>query len=293
MEHWRKIEEFWDYSVSDKGNVRNDVTGNILKHRFHKEDGARHVGLWNGRQEKHRQVHRLVAEAFLQDVTDLWVIHIDGNKANNCLENLEIYTYNPFRFGFHNKLKSKERFLEMNDADDLGLGDKERWRTIKGFKDYRISNRGRLYNQTQDFVMTPSRTRMGTFKINLVDDNGVQVTRSVGKLVAEAFVEPSDAISDAVVYLDGDLSNLDSRNLVWRPRWFMHKYQLQLKERHPEGYYNLEIINVQTGTIYPNIVSAGVAEGLLFSDLWRSTYTGAEIYPNGHEFYFTGKVLPT
>ena len=40
----------------------------------------------------HKPVHRLLVSTFIGDCTDLTVNHIDGNKLNNSLENLEIVT---------------------------------------------------------------------------------------------------------------------------------------------------------------------------------------------------------
>jgi hypothetical protein len=37
-------------------------------------------------------IHRLVASAWLGNVTGLTVNHIDGNPSNNCIDNLEIVT---------------------------------------------------------------------------------------------------------------------------------------------------------------------------------------------------------
>jgi hypothetical protein len=76
------------YYVSRQGQVYSAHTDRILKDS--NCAGYRNVGLAvNGRSKKFK-VHRLVALAFLpnpQNKPD--VNHKDGNKANNCLGNLE------------------------------------------------------------------------------------------------------------------------------------------------------------------------------------------------------------
>lgn len=85
---WRKIEGFENYSVSDTGLVRNDDTGRDISR--HNSNGYLRVELRkNGRSSK-RLVHRLVAIAFIDNPHGLpQVNHIDGNKQNNHVSNLE------------------------------------------------------------------------------------------------------------------------------------------------------------------------------------------------------------
>lgn len=86
MERYKQIDEFPGYEVSNLGNVRNRKTGRILKPRLNKKDGYGRVAL-NG---KDRYVHRLVAGTFMDgDHDGFEVNHIDGNKWNNNLANLE------------------------------------------------------------------------------------------------------------------------------------------------------------------------------------------------------------
>ena len=48
------------------------------------------VDLYHNHTSSYRRIHRLVAEAFISNVDDLsQVNHIDGNKRNNCADNLE------------------------------------------------------------------------------------------------------------------------------------------------------------------------------------------------------------
>lgn len=100
MAHWRRIKNEPHYQVSDDGRVRsNRIIGNThkpeltgewheLKQITNAKTGYQMVGLGTG---KTRSVHRLVAEAFVKGHSSKRndVNHIDGNKQNNDVSNLE------------------------------------------------------------------------------------------------------------------------------------------------------------------------------------------------------------
>lgn len=82
--------------VSRDGKVLNVCTGNMLV-PFSTSNGYK--GIHTTKRTDGKLVslqHRLVAQAFLdpkgRDVDKLQVNHIDGNKSNNCVENLEWVT---------------------------------------------------------------------------------------------------------------------------------------------------------------------------------------------------------
>ena len=89
-EFWLDVKEDPRYEVSNLGNVRNKKTGRYLTPNANREDGYYRVTI-NG---KHKYVHRLVADAFFDGDKHqkLDVNHIDGNKRNNTLPNLEYCT---------------------------------------------------------------------------------------------------------------------------------------------------------------------------------------------------------
>ena len=89
---WRKIEGFPKYSVSDEGMVRNDETGKILKPDIC-NGGYLRVTLCKDGKTTRKMLHRLVAEMFIPNKDNkTQVNHIDGNKQNNALFNLEWVT---------------------------------------------------------------------------------------------------------------------------------------------------------------------------------------------------------
>lgn len=160
----------------------------------------------------------------------------------------------------------------------------ERWRTILEFPKYEISDRGNVYNTIARHMMRTSISNYGNTKITLTDYDGSRHTRSVALLVAAAFVDPPNYLSDHIMVLDGDLANASAYNLAWRPRGFAYEYTRQLKLPQPNHYINLPVRNTSTGAEYDSIIDAGIAEGLLFKDIWRATYSGERTYPFGHTF---------
>ena len=93
MEIYKKIKGFERYSVSNLGNVRNDISGKILSQRK-ASNGYLRVNLRTGKISYEKptvvHVHRLVAETFLPTISGKnYVNHIDGNKENNRAQNLE------------------------------------------------------------------------------------------------------------------------------------------------------------------------------------------------------------
>lgn len=108
-EQWKKIiidnkETF--YSISNWGRVRNDSKGTFLEGHI-ANNGYRMVHL-RYRIDKMCSVHRLVMKAFCpcDNMDDLQINHIDGNKDNNYIENLEWSTaLENMRHSFRNNLQ--------------------------------------------------------------------------------------------------------------------------------------------------------------------------------------------
>lgn len=80
-----------DYSVSTEGEVRKDKTNYILTQSV-QQDYKFVTLLINGHQKRMR-VHRMVAETFIPNpLQKPYVNHINGNRGDNNVENLEWVT---------------------------------------------------------------------------------------------------------------------------------------------------------------------------------------------------------
>lgn len=166
----------------------------------------------------------------------------------------------------------------------------ETWAQIPEFPAYSISSLGQIYSHKRETVIFPSKNNHGDIRIMLYNDYG-RYTRSVSVLVGQAFVPKPDMLCDTAVLLDGNKENVSAANVVWRPRWFAWKYARQLRSApYPRHYVNLSVMNLDTGREYPSVLSAGMAEGLLFEQIWRSTFSDAVCYPSRHHFEVTQRV---
>tara|TARA_R110000782_G_scaffold254678_1_gene343140 strand:- start:23 stop:502 length:480 start_codon:yes stop_codon:yes gene_type:complete len=96
MEIYKIVKEYPSYEISNFGNVRSSkrVCKKILNPAVDK-DGYFYVCLFGEKKTKKIKIHKLVAIEFLnnKDYSSNYVVnHIDTNKQNNNLSNLEIVT---------------------------------------------------------------------------------------------------------------------------------------------------------------------------------------------------------
>ncbi len=88
MEEFKAIENY-DYSISNFGNVKNNITGKILKNGYNKVTGYCQVVLIKNKQHRTFRVDRLVADAFIPNIENLnEVEHLDNCRHNNNVNNL-------------------------------------------------------------------------------------------------------------------------------------------------------------------------------------------------------------
>ncbi|MCC2341873.1 NUMOD4 motif-containing HNH endonuclease [Bacillus tropicus] len=126
-ERWKEVVGFEGYYVSDLGNVKGKQ-GTLLKQQLNKSTGYYHVNVRKNGKPRTNTIHRLVAEAFLPMVEGkTQVNHIDGDKTNNNVNNLEWVTASENRkHAYDNGLikNIKERSIKAGIGSRNNLGKK-------------------------------------------------------------------------------------------------------------------------------------------------------------------------
>lgn len=116
-----QIKKHPKYYVTKEGLIFSSYTNRFLKFSYDKQ-GYERVRLYiAGLKAKTIKVHRLVAETYIDNPENKKdVNHIDGNKANNNVNNLEWCTrsenvIHAFRMGLSKISENqKKRFIEMS-----------------------------------------------------------------------------------------------------------------------------------------------------------------------------------
>lgn len=92
LEIFKDIDGYEGYQITSWGRVFNRKTGKFVLQEINAK-GYLRVDLYNEQGKKHMKVHRLVAQAFLDNPDGKpQVNHKDGNKQNNSITNLEWVT---------------------------------------------------------------------------------------------------------------------------------------------------------------------------------------------------------
>lgn len=90
MEIFKVIEEFPNYSISNLGNIKNSKGQLMVIGKRKSNSGYLQIRFYNEGKYYYRYIHKLLALAFIPNPNNYRTInHIDGNKENNCISNLE------------------------------------------------------------------------------------------------------------------------------------------------------------------------------------------------------------
>lgn len=158
-EIWKDIPEYEGlYQVSNLGRIKSlerfiykghHNTEKILKQTKCK-NGYYYVSLCKDKKVKIIQVHRLVAITFLNNPDNLQIInHIDGNKENNNINNLEWCSYShnekeAYKIGLKKTIRTNQYDLNNNyiktfssraeASKKTGVAESDIWRVCKGIR---------------------------------------------------------------------------------------------------------------------------------------------------------------
>lgn len=137
MEIFKEIKGYENlYMVSNFGNILSVKNNKILKFDINKKNSTsyKRVTLSKEGKVKRFQVHRLVAEAFIDNIFNKpFVNHIDNNGLNNNVENLEWVTHseNMLHSSRQNRIPEGTNNL-LKSAEILNKKSKLKFETIFG-----------------------------------------------------------------------------------------------------------------------------------------------------------------
>lgn len=123
IEKWKQIPNL-PYEISSLGKIRN-LQGKVLK-TYIQNSGYEQIKINYQGLHIHKSIHRLVAETFIPNpLNKEYVNHIDGNKLNNTVDNLEWCTNS------ENILHARKTGLNPYNKPTLGLKLKPRSNNAK------------------------------------------------------------------------------------------------------------------------------------------------------------------
>ena len=165
QEIWKDVKGYEGlYQVSNIGRIKslprktnNQYNNGLIRKLVIRNNGYYFINLYKNNKSKLFTVHRLVAIAFLCNPNNLpCVNHIDGNKLNNNVNNLEWCTYHENEIhAFLKKLK-KPIYKKVNQYDMEGNFIKT-WNSIKEAQlFYKTTHIGEccrgVRNQTKNYI---------------------------------------------------------------------------------------------------------------------------------------------
>lgn len=165
----------------------------------------------------------------------------------------------------------------------------ERWRPIRHFPSYSVSDLGQIRNDNTGRILSQSYNQNHVPQVGLMRD-GKQFHRSVPKLVALAFIPHPLGPFDTPINLDGDRANNRVENLMWRPRWFAVEYNRQFRiPYHDPILYPILEVQEDGEVFYENSFHCATVNGLLEKDVVLSILNNTVVWPTYQAF---GVVYP-
>lgn len=139
----------------------------------------------------------------------------------------------------------------------------EELRILEEFPGHAVSNQGYVIALRTNLRLKPAQNRERSHHVGLYK-RGTVYRRSVGVLVARAFLQPPPPTWDSVIHLNGDRSDNRAINLAWRTRAFAITYHKQFDRDHPHRI-NRRLEVLETGEHFKSSQELAMSYGLLES----------------------------
>lgn len=144
----------FNYYIYSNGECQNMITNNFLKGSI--INGYRNFYIRKGKIQKNISAHRLVAIMFIENPDNYPIVHhIDGNKLNNNVNNLQWVSSSQNAKERNNDFLKNER-IKYDNGDIKG----EKWEFYKDTH-LKFSNFGRLLNTLSNRILKQHRDKNG------------------------------------------------------------------------------------------------------------------------------------
>jgi len=162
----------------------------------------------------------------------------------------------------------------MNEYDD--------WRPVEGFPGYSVNPLGKVMRDATGRILIPRYNQYGVPYVGLMRE-WQQCIRSLPRLVARAFLPPPSNFFDTPIQIDGDPTNCQADNLMWRPRWYAVRYKQQFEERY-DNPLEVPIHAINEREQFDNSFEAACRYGLLEREVVLSVLNRTPAWPTYQYF---------
>lgn len=268
------------YFVYENGEIYNSKTKRFLKGSVF-NSGYRFVSLSVNNKSKNYAVHRLVAEAFLPNPLKLPIVnHIDGNKLNNNVENLEWVTAQKNSQHAHDTGLITDKRTRWNKVLISNEELSQRWRQYRN-TNYFISKNGTVYNQKTMVLLNKIKRSDGYECVSLCS-NGKRKSKLVHCLLATAWMGYDESSDFVVNHKDGNKNNNSLSNLEIVPK----------KENVQHSCYSLgnctkKVVRYKPGeedVVYPSVTVCARENGVCVSTISLAIKTHSK--SNKGQYYY-------
>ena len=201
---WKEITQYKNYSVSNTGFIKNNITQRILKPYL--RNGYNSINLCVNNVKKTFNIHSIVAQYFLDKPSEdrkYVVNHKDEDKTNNHIDNLEYLTYreNTMYSMTSKRTKNLNKF-ELSDFID-----------IPNYEDYMVSKSGDIYSKNLKRLACYTIIPSGYHKIKMKSNNNIYKDLYIHVIVAISYLNYIPHNNYVINHIDGNKGNNNLNNL--------------------------------------------------------------------------------